>query len=909
MTNAAHPSTKPTVKLPVKPPVKPLVSKDKTRVLVIDNDEVTRSDLEQDLQIGGFEVAIARGVGAALLINAQALAQEFRPHVALVDLRLLDDYTTNDTSGLELATHLRPAQAILYSAYLSSEITSKAKKNGFSDWIPKYESPEVLIEAIRVAAQSISAAENSQQIRWPSHWDSYSILRTLIKDVLLPQASIINDIILQLFTSAKLIQATNINGNLSDQPALTHGNSVVFKVTPDDLEPAVLKISQVARIDAERSKYDQYINRRITGQFHTLLLDSKLFWDLGGILYSFMGSTSKIMPTFSDHYRNSSDPNKIVRPLQHFFTQAWYSLYEKVTIKENELLINEYDRDWKLRQRLQKVALANETITIPGTNIKVEHPGAWLLSHLDDSFVRSLKIAVVHGDFHGNNLFVDDDHTWAIDFERTGPCHILRDFVELEVDILTRLLPSNVTDLQYLSLLFAITDLSATGEPATQPPQFEHAQVAKAYAVISGLRKIAKEVTRFEDVNQYWWPLLFNSQYVAVLQSSDTAKQRRSMLLGAVLCERLQTSSIAEWPPKKWHTLTSKLTSDNQPNVIEFRLQLQANDQQKLSVDLIQNDKNGFPVQIFSTLPEYTFDTIQQRRSQSLREIGSMIGQAIFQDRIRSTFDRMTETLRPMDFVHIRLQIKDQTCTEIPWELLQIDGDFTSVKKQFCVTRATPNAKPPLQTKIQSSLRFMGIVTNPTSLEKLRIEDEVRVIEEALRQQIDSQDIQVEWVKDPSRESIRQRVSEFQPHIIHFIGHGQFNVSTNESEFALSSESMSTDWYSAEQLKTLVQNSPLCLAFVNCCDSAYSYAGFVQSLMQSGIPYAIGMAAGVYDQTAIKFAREFYKDIVIHGNILKAMTHGRRSIFNDAISENGQWALPVLYTSSIDGQLFDPPTQ
>ena len=44
---------------------------------------------------------------------------------------------------------------------------------------------------------------------------------------------------------------------------------------------------------------------------------------------------------------------------------------------------------------------------------------------------------MTHGDLHGDNLLVDKEHAWAIDFEHTGSGHILRDFAELEVDILS----------------------------------------------------------------------------------------------------------------------------------------------------------------------------------------------------------------------------------------------------------------------------------------------------------------------------------------------------------------------------------------------------------------------------------------------------------------------------------------
>jgi len=45
-------------------------------------------------------------------------------------------------------------------------------------------------------------------------------------------------------------------------------------------------------------------------------------------------------------------------------------------------------------------------------------------------------LSITHGDLNGKNILVDENgHPWLIDFFRTGPEHVLRDFVELEADI------------------------------------------------------------------------------------------------------------------------------------------------------------------------------------------------------------------------------------------------------------------------------------------------------------------------------------------------------------------------------------------------------------------------------------------------------------------------------------------
>jgi len=92
--------------------------KPKTRIIVIDNDEEKRRDFQELLEDWGFHTSAAEGVGLDLLEHAKQTVRQQRCHLALVDLRLLDDGNLQDQSGLKLAPDLLPARTILLSAYL-----------------------------------------------------------------------------------------------------------------------------------------------------------------------------------------------------------------------------------------------------------------------------------------------------------------------------------------------------------------------------------------------------------------------------------------------------------------------------------------------------------------------------------------------------------------------------------------------------------------------------------------------------------------------------------------------------------------------------------------------------------------------------------------------------------------------
>ena len=121
------------------------------RILIVDNDYRVGSDLAEILQPEGYVVEVVRGSGRKLISAAKATARKLRPHVAIVDLRLLNEYDTADKSGLKLLSHMESAHGILLSAYLSLDLVREVSRLPFVTWISKGERPDLLLEAIRSA--------------------------------------------------------------------------------------------------------------------------------------------------------------------------------------------------------------------------------------------------------------------------------------------------------------------------------------------------------------------------------------------------------------------------------------------------------------------------------------------------------------------------------------------------------------------------------------------------------------------------------------------------------------------------------------------------------------------------------------------------------------------------------------
>lgn len=139
----------------------------RTRVLIVENDPNLRADHIGNLNRWGYESVVAEGQGEALLQDAREKAQAYRCQVALVDMRLLDDYNRNDTSGLDLVSDLKPTVSIIVSGHGDRATTRNAlKEKRAYDFVGKEEGPAALRQVVAEAAESFCVCRYSGSQHW-----------------------------------------------------------------------------------------------------------------------------------------------------------------------------------------------------------------------------------------------------------------------------------------------------------------------------------------------------------------------------------------------------------------------------------------------------------------------------------------------------------------------------------------------------------------------------------------------------------------------------------------------------------------------------------------------------------------------------------------------------------------------
>ncbi|MGB0385345.1 MAG: hypothetical protein ACPGWR_11025 [Ardenticatenaceae bacterium] len=225
------------------------------RVLVIENDPRWQRHHEINLTRWGYRPFLAEGQGAALLEDATNKAKTCRCHVALVDMRLLDHYDTDDSSGLHLVPKLKPTRSIIVTAYSTDELAQKAlTEKGADHFISKRKGPDRLKKALDLSLQKICAAKKGLQIEWADDLSAEMIISSLFAkapDHAIP-ADEVNDLLHLLFPNAKRLKLQH-----SDRSMNAHDQNVVMlNVYVDEShQPQVVKIGKLEEMKDETQAY------------------------------------------------------------------------------------------------------------------------------------------------------------------------------------------------------------------------------------------------------------------------------------------------------------------------------------------------------------------------------------------------------------------------------------------------------------------------------------------------------------------------------------------------------------------------------------------------------------------------------------------------------------------------------
>jgi hypothetical protein len=182
-------------------------------------------------------------------------------------------------------------------------------------------------------------------------------------------------------------------------------------------------------------------------------------------------------------------------------------------------------------------------------------------------------------------------------------------------------------------------------------------------------------------------------------------------------------------------------------------------------------------------------------------------------------------------------------------------------------------------------MQILVLAANPVDTTRLRLEEEIREIDEGLRRARHRDRFDIKIRLAVRIDDLRRAMLDEPPQIVHFSGHGDSEGIALEDEHG---EAQLISNEAVAGLFALFQSDLQCVV-LNACYSEPQAEAIVQH-----IPYVIGMSKEISDRAAIEFAVGFYDALGAGRSVEDAYKFGCNAIQLHSIPEH---LTPVLKKS------------
>lgn len=296
-----------------------------------------------------------------------------------------------------------------------------------------------------------------------------------------------------------------------------------------------------------------------------------------------------------------------------------------------------------------------------------------------------------------------------------------------------------------------------------------------------------------------------------------------------------------------------------------------------------------------------------------IKDFGGRMFAAAFHDEVVTCYRRSLDAAeRAKKGLRIRLRLNDvPELGDLPWEYLYDASrmEFLGLSKDTPIVRYLELPEPVKPMSAPAPINLLAILAGPTDYPALEIEQEWNNLNDALSPLQKEGKVTLTRLNPPTLDELQSVLRRGTYHIIHFIGHGEFNKTAQQGALVFENDKHSSRLVSDERVATLFNDhKSLRMVLLNACEGARTsagnpFAGVAPRLVQRGIPAVLAMQFPISDPAAIHLSRDFYRTLADGYPVDAAMNEARRGIYlDDNILE---WGTPVLLMRAEDGMLFE----
>jgi CHAT domain-containing protein len=283
--------------------------------------------------------------------------------------------------------------------------------------------------------------------------------------------------------------------------------------------------------------------------------------------------------------------------------------------------------------------------------------------------------------------------------------------------------------------------------------------------------------------------------------------------------------------------------------------------------------------------------------------------------------DELHKLLHEHDDVFLRVDLvfedPNSDLANLPWEYLYRPygdgsaGSFLASHGRFALVRSPRRrlTRPLRVPTGEVKVKVLFVASSPYDRSPVEFDSLRQQIQELQGTQLEVATLVTQHTKDPAfelekrgeaqatYETFKDVIRTMQPHVIHFVGHGECGKEGGEIAF-VDTGYKAHSIHGSKLAEDLEQHNSVRLVFLQACESAMvdptapyeALSSVAGSLAFHGIPAVVAMQSKVENKTANEFAEAFYKALVQRMPIFQAVQLARAKIQSkDALG------IPVLY--------------
>ncbi len=329
----------------------------------------------------------------------------------------------------------------------------------------------------------------------------------------------------------------------------------------------------------------------------------------------------------------------------------------------------------------------------------------------------------------------------------------------------------------------------------------------------------------------------------------------------------------------------------------------------------------GLDADLIRLFERWLSERDREWRRDEITVIGRLLYRALLDGVVGTFVDQTLLGLNAGDRIRLQLEFPAdgsgglRHLAAVPWEYLYYPdsprraGYFFATDSRFILCRYIPLAtgRSTLGPE-ETPLRMLAVVSQPDE-PCLGVVIAQPVLLE-IRRLAKYLPISIRVLRNPTTERLEKELRTSRPHIVHFMGHGQYDTTAEEGRIALLDKDRRAQWVTDRALVDILQHAganPRVIILHSCdggrVDYQANFAGMAPQLIRSGVQCVVAMQYAVSNRVAIDFSREFYRTLSGGAPVDEAVQEGRWCIMKPRDKGNGDPRLlgvPVVYLYSRD---------